>query len=88
MTDQTMVERIKALGVHEGTSDPVTVIKDTFSVLATLIQSDEYCWCQAFPCECVMVLFDDLTECVEARYPELGAARLAAEDELGADSAG
>lgn len=87
MSERTMVDRIKALGVREGESDPVSVIRDTFSVLATLIQSDEYCWCQAFPCECVMVLFDDLTEAMEARYPELEAVRLAAQsNERGPDA--
>lgn len=75
MSTEPMVDRIRALGVYEGATDPVAVIRDTFSVLATLIQTDEYCWCQAFPCECVMVLFDDLTECMEARHPALGALR-------------
>lgn len=83
MTDQTMVKRIKELGAREGASDPVAVIKDTFSVIATLIQSDEYCYCQTFPCECVMTLFDDLAECMESRYPELEAARLVANVESG-----
>lgn len=66
-----------ALGATDVGADPVAVIKDTFRVIATLIQSDEYCWCQTFPCECVMVLFDDLIECMEKRYPNLRAARLA-----------
>ncbi|WP_047219949.1 hypothetical protein [Delftia lacustris] len=77
MNEQNIKERVLALPPYTGATDPVAVIRDAFSVLATLIQSDEYCWCQAFPCECVMVLFDDLTECMEARYPELKAARLA-----------
>ena len=82
MPDQEMADRIKAIGVYQGATDSVAVIKDMFSVLATLIQSDEYCWCQTFPCECVLVLFDDLTECMEARYPQLEAARLAADVEI------
>lgn len=77
MNEQNIKERVLALAPYTGATDPVAVIRDTFSVLANLVQSDEYCWCQAFPCECVMVLFDDLTECMEARYPELKAARLA-----------
>lgn len=77
MSDQRMAEQIKELGAHDGPRDLVAVIKDTFSVMATLIQSDEYCWCQSFPCECVMSLFDDMTDCLEVRYPELKAARIA-----------
>ena len=75
--DRKMTERIMALGEYNGVNDPVAVIKDTFSVLATLIQSDEYCWCQTLPCECAMVLFGDLIECMEARHPALKATRLA-----------
>lgn len=81
MSETRTIDRVKELGEHDGPRDAVSVIRDVFRVMATLIQSDEYCWCQSFPCECVMTLFDDMTDCLEVRYPELKAARIA---EMGA----
>jgi hypothetical protein len=81
MPEQAMTERIKELGVYAGATHPVAVIRDVFAVAATLVRTDEYCWCQALPCACAGRLIADLAECLEVRYPDLAAARAAAEDE-------
>lgn len=76
MNEQSMIERIKALGEYGGPTDLPSIIKDVFSVATTLTTpyGGDYCWCQSLPCECVGKLLDDMAECLEARHPELKRA--------------
>lgn len=74
MSARTMADRIKDLGTYQGETDVVSVIRDAIGILAHLIQSYEYCWCQTVPCECVWTLFYDLTDCIETRYPKVAEA--------------
>ncbi|QEA30405.1 hypothetical protein FGL91_18740 [Microbacterium sp. CBA3102] len=71
MSEQTMVERINALGEYDGTADPREIIRDVWKVASTLLRGEggEYCACQTYPCECVMRFMDDLAECVTTRHP-------------------
>lgn len=73
---EPMVDRVLALGAYEGEADAGSVLADIYRVASTLLQGSggDYCACQMFPCECVMVFMDDLARCVEVRHPDAARA--------------
>lgn len=70
MSEQSRVERIKAVGTYDGEQDPHSIIRDVYRVAATLLHGEgwDYCACQMYPCECVMKFMDDLAACVNHRH--------------------